>query len=104
MENWVLQRIHSNLSAVFCYDVVMKRREVATMAKSGLDCSRMGQNIRRMRLNQKWTQKDLAARAALSVSQLSRLERGDGGMSVETFFRLCNALACKPADMLEKAE
>lgn len=71
---------------------------------AGLNLNIMGQNIRRMRIERGWTQKDLSVQAALSVSQLSKLERGVSSMTVSTFFKLCDALICKPADILKDAE
>nr|MBR4281433.1 helix-turn-helix transcriptional regulator [Clostridia bacterium] len=71
---------------------------------ANLNFNVIGQNIRRIRMEKGWTQKDLSISAALSVSQVSRLERGMASMTVTTFFKLCNALTCKPADLLKDAE
>ena len=69
-----------------------------------LNLNVIGQNIRKIRTEKGWTQKDLSISAALSVSQLSRLERGAASMTVATFFKLCHALMCKPSDILKNAE
>lgn len=71
---------------------------------AGLDFKVIGQNIRRMRIENGWSQEALARKAGISVSQLSRLERGAASTTVTTFFKLCNALVCRPADILKGAE
>ncbi|MBQ4579613.1 MAG: helix-turn-helix transcriptional regulator [Clostridia bacterium] len=74
------------------------------MTKRQLNHGIIGQNIRRLRLERGWTQRDLSAKAALSAGQISKIERGIGDMSVATFFKLCRALACCAADILDGAE
>ena len=74
------------------------------MKKSRLDRKKMGQNIRCLRLLHGWSQSELAARAGISVNQLSRLERGTSGMSCRTFFALCHVLSCVAAELLYGAE
>ncbi len=74
------------------------------MTKSRLDRKKMGQNIQCLRLEHGWSQSELAVRAAISTSQMSRLERGVSGISVMTFIKLCEALGCRPLDILKGAE
>ena len=69
-----------------------------------LNQNALGQNIRRLRREHGWSQQQLAAKASLSESYLSQLERGVCGMSVSTFFTLCRALGCTPKELLQGAE
>ena len=79
-------------------------QEATYMNGSQLNQNALGQNICRMRREHGWSQKQLAAKALLSESHLSRLERGVCGMSVSTFFALCRALECTPGELLQGAE
>ena len=69
-----------------------------------LDWKRLGNNVRRLRVEKGYTQKDMACQLGCSQRHLSRIERGEGGMSVEIFVRICSSLDCKPADILYGAE
>ena len=59
-----------------------------------------GDNLCKLRQDRGWTQKELAQKAKRSVSTVAALERGEHDMSVETFFALCHALECQPAELL----
>lgn len=54
-----------------------------------------GDNLHKLRQDRGWTQK-----AKRSISTVAALERGERDMSVETFFALCHALECQPAELL----
>jgi transcriptional regulator with XRE-family HTH domain len=47
-----------------------------------------------------WSQDDLATEADLSRAWIAKLEGGHGNPSVETLRKLCEALGCKPKDLL----
>jgi transcriptional regulator with XRE-family HTH domain len=45
--------------------------------------ARIGPEVRRLRMERRWTLAELAGRLGLSVSRLSEIERGDGSFSAE---------------------
>lgn len=58
----------------------------------------MGWNVRRLRVAKRLTIEDLAGRAVVGESYLSRLERGEENVSVKTLAKLARALRAKLAD------
>jgi DNA-binding NtrC family response regulator len=61
---------------------------------------RLGHRIKMLRVERKWSLKDLAATAKLSVSQISSIERGTHLPSVDSFLALCEAFGEKPSEVL----
>jgi HTH-type transcriptional regulator/antitoxin HipB len=58
-----------------------------------MDDQRLGSTIRALRLKKGWRQRDLATRAGVSTSMISRLERGHpGSFSLDTIRRVASAL------------
>ena len=70
------------------------------MSREPYSFAHTGTCLRALRLSRGWTQAELAAQACCSVSTISSLERGMHDMSVVTFFALCQALNCSPAELL----
>ena len=67
--------------------------------------TRLGLNIRRhRRYIRRMTQVQLAEQIGCSSQLISALERGKRELSVEMLLRLCDALACTPADLLKEIE
>lgn len=60
----------------------------------------IGSNIRALRREKKLTQEQLAELADISPSFLGHIERGTRQMSVETLYRIADALECTPGDVL----
>ena len=60
----------------------------------------LARQLKRQRRRTRMTQRDLAERANLSPEFVSRIERGVTSPSLDTFFRLCQALSCTPNDLL----
>ena len=56
-------------------------------------------NIARFRKDQNWSQADLAARLNISITQLSRLERGVSSLSQRRMSEIASALGVKPVDL-----
>lgn len=61
---------------------------------------RLGHRIKMLRVERKWSLKDLAAAARLSVSQVSSIERGTHMPSIESLLALCEAFDKRPSDVL----
>lgn len=59
----------------------------------------IGRNIRRVRMEKRWNQAELAERAGLSENYIGNIERGEKTPSLETFIHLVNALGTS-ADIL----
>jgi transcriptional regulator with XRE-family HTH domain len=60
-----------------------------------------GANVRRCREEAGLQQKELAERAELSPTYLSRVERGEINISVVNLAKLARALEVEPASLLE---
>ncbi len=60
----------------------------------------VGDRIRKQRERLAITQENLAERIERSWRLVADIERGAAGMSMETLFRLCNALRVTPNDLL----
>lgn len=64
------------------------------------DLEPLGENVRRLRLEQGLTIKDLAERADLSQRFLSDLERGKGNISISRLLSVARALETKVAELV----
>src|SRR5258708_4588468 len=66
----------------------------ATTSEDDLDAlaGRIGAAVRERRLTQRWSLGDLARASGLSKTILARIERGEGNPSVETLWRVSQAL------------
>jgi len=62
-----------------------------------------GRAIRQQRLALKWTQPKLAERSGLSQERISRYERGENALDLDTFVEICNALRVPSATVLQRA-
>lgn len=64
----------------------------------------LGQALRSLRTKRKWSQTELALRAAMDRNYISLLELGRSSPSVRALFRLCEALDVSPSEVLKDAE
>jgi DNA-binding NtrC family response regulator len=65
---------------------------------------RLGHRIKMLRVERKWSLKDLAGAANLSVSQVSSIERGTHLPSIESFLAICQAFDKRPSELLASIE
>lgn len=65
---------------------------------------RLGHRIKMLRVERKWSLKDLAASTKLSVSQISSIERGAHLPSIESFLAICHAFDIRPSELLASIE
>lgn len=63
-----------------------------------------GQAVRELRAERRLTQEDLAYRISLTVSQLSRIERGQVNPKWGTVMRIASGLGLGPVELAAKAE
>jgi YesN/AraC family two-component response regulator len=61
---------------------------------------RLGHRVKMLRVERKWSLKDLTGSAHLSVSQLSSIERGTHLPSIDSFLAICQAFDKKPSEIL----
>jgi DNA-binding NtrC family response regulator len=61
---------------------------------------RLGHRIKMLRVERKWSLKDAASAAHLSVSQISSIERGAHMPSMESLLALCQAFEKRPSEVL----
>ena len=62
----------------------------------------VGRKIRRLRKERKLTQNDLAARIGIQQSDLSRIERGEYRVSLDTLFRMLAEFKVSVAEFFEE--
>ena len=63
-----------------------------------------GQVIRQLREERGVTQEVLSGLAALSRSHLADIERGSVSASVDTLWRICDALGLRLSDLIRRVE
>jgi DNA-binding NtrC family response regulator len=61
---------------------------------------RLGHRIKMLRTERKWSLKDLAGAAGLSVSQVSSIERGAHLPSIDSLLTICQAFEVRPSELL----
>lgn len=64
----------------------------------------LGQALRRLRTQRKWSQTVLALRADVDRNYISLIELGRNSPSVRMVFRLCDALDITPSELLKEVE
>ena len=64
----------------------------------------MGQELRKARERAGITQEELSFRAGLSRPYISQLERDMKSPTVETLFRICDALNVRAADVVRRVD
>jgi transcriptional regulator with XRE-family HTH domain len=63
-----------------------------------------GLALRSLRTKRKWSQTDLALRAAVDRNYISLIELGKSSPSLGMVYRLCDALDVRPADVLKEVD
>ena len=63
-----------------------------------------GQALRSLRTKRKWSQTDLALRAAVDRNYISLIELGKSSPSLGMVYRLCDALDVRPTDVLKDVD
>ena len=64
----------------------------------------LGPRLKMLRETRDLTMREAARRAGVSPSTISRLEAGEGIVSIECFLRLCAAFDVKPGRVLDVGE
>jgi transcriptional regulator with XRE-family HTH domain len=62
---------------------------------------RFGENLRRVRKREDFSQERLARRASLHRTEIGLLEKGERVCRIDTLVRLAGAMAVPPAELLE---
>lgn len=60
----------------------------------------IGENLKRLRRDKKWTQGELANNCGIRLGQISKIERNDTDPKLSTIYSLMNALECSPNALL----
>jgi transcriptional regulator with XRE-family HTH domain len=63
-----------------------------------------GQALRSLRTKRKWSQTDLALRAAVDRNYISLIELGKSSPSLGMIYRLCDALDLRASDVLKDVD
>ena len=72
------------------------------MARRGINLRRiLARNVRRLRLERKLNQEQLADAAVLSQAQVSSIESAKVNIRLDSLQRLATALGTRPADLLD---
>jgi transcriptional regulator with XRE-family HTH domain len=61
---------------------------------------RFGEQLRKIRTSRGISQDDLALITDLSRSYVSKIDRGQGNVSLKTLYKLAEALEVEPSDLL----
>jgi len=69
-----------------------------------LDSIIVGKAIQRVREEKKLSQEVVSGLADIGRTHLSAIERGERKPTLETFFRICEALSIKPSILMEAIE
>ena len=64
-------------------------------------CQRLGQNVRRLRLEKGWSQEDYADRADIHRTYVSDIERGRRNPSLTVIERLAKPFGIAPGRLLD---
>lgn len=64
----------------------------------------LGNNIKKYRLEKGFSQENLALRAGIHPAYLGRLERGEKCPTLDTVFKICDALSVPVADVVSFSE
>lgn len=64
----------------------------------------LGNNIKKFRLEKGFSQENLALRAGIHPAYLGRLERGEKCPTLDTVFKICEALSVPAADIISFSE
>jgi XRE family transcriptional regulator, regulator of sulfur utilization len=62
----------------------------------------IGENVRKLRNERKWTQEKLAALSKVDQGYIGTLERGLVNVSIDTMEKLAKALKVKPIEFLKE--
>ncbi len=65
---------------------------------------KLGNNIKKYRLEKGFSQENLALRAGIHPAYLGRLERGEKCPTLDTVFKICEALSVPVADIISFEE
>lgn len=60
----------------------------------------IGDNLKRLRRDKRWTQGELAEASGVKVGQLSKIELNKADPKLETIYKIINALECSPNALL----
>ena len=64
-------------------------------------CIQLGQNIKKLRGKNAWTQEELAERAQLHISYIGQIERGLRYPSLKVLFKIADALEVRIVDIFK---
>jgi len=64
-------------------------------------CIQLGQNIKKIRERNAWTQEELAERSNLHISYIGQIERGLRYPSLKVLFKIADALGIKISELLK---
>lgn len=69
-----------------------------------LDSKEFGRAIQKIREEKKLSQEVLSGLAGIGRTHMSAIERGERKPTLDTFFKLAEALSMKPSELLAKIE
>lgn len=67
------------------------------------DLVRLGEAIRRRRLELSWSQEALADYAEIDRSHMGKIERGERNVTFLNILRIARAIECKPSELMADA-
>ena len=73
------------------------------MINLNIDNNAIGSQIKTARKNKNYTQENLAEHLGVSITYVSKIERGDTRINLETLVKICNYLDVSPAYILNNS-
>ena len=71
------------------------------MKKNNVVLQKFGLKVKRLRLQKRWTQKNLALRSQLHHNYISDVERGQRNIALQAIFKLAKGLEIKIKDLMD---
>lgn len=65
-----------------------------------MNLKNIGENVKKIRIQNKMTQAQLAEKADISTVHMSHIETGSVAMSLDSLLNICNALKTTPDELL----
>lgn len=69
-----------------------------------LDAITVGRVIQRYREKRNLSQEVVSGLAGIGRTHLSAIERGERRPTMDTFFKICEAMRCKPSELMAEIE
>lgn len=95
------ENINDVLEALDIQEVFERKREDDNIIIGNIDYERIGNNIKKAREKEKYTQEEMAEKLDMSIAFLSRIERGTSHVNLKRLGQICDILNVPISDILK---